>query len=307
MIVLVKKGIYVWWCSIFLFLFTVSVKSQELNCTVTVNSTQIIGSDKSIFDALEKAIFEFVNNRKWTGNIYDAEERIEASMLINITEQASIGNFKATIQVQSRRPIYNTSYNSTLFNYLDKDFEFQFNEFDPLTYSETTFINNLTSVISYYVYIILALDYDSFSLGGGAPYLEKALSIVNNAQSTSEPGWKAFEGDQNRYWLVQDLLRDNYFSYREAYYKYHRLGFDVMAQDMTKGRGEVLTAIKLLENIYTLKPGAFILQVFFNAKSDEIISLFKEATTPEKTEVVNLLKKIDAANSNKYGEILKGK
>jgi len=293
--------------TVFFIFFTSAVKSQELNCTVTVNSTQIIGSDKSIFDALEKAIFEFVNNRKWTGNVYDVDEKIEASMLINITEKLGTANFKATIQVQSRRPIYNTSYNSTLLNYLDKNFEFQFNEFDPLTYSETTFINNLTSVISYYVYIILALDYDSFSYLGGSPYLAKALAIVNNAQSTSEPGWKAFEGNQNRYWLVQDLLRDNYSSYREAYYKYHRLGFDVMAQDMTKGRGEVLKGIKLLENIYILKPGAFILQMFFNAKSNEIISLFKEATTPEKTEVVNLLKKIDAANSTKYAEILKGK
>lgn len=292
--------------SVFIFL-TFSVKAQELNCSVTVNSTQIMGSDKSIFSALEKAIFEFINNRKWTGNVYDADEKIEASMLINITEQASTGNFKATIQIQSRRPIYNTSYNSTLLNLLDKEFVFQFNEFDPLTYSETTFINNLTSVVSYYVYIILAFDYDSFSLGGGTPYLDKALGIVNNAQSTSEPGWKAFEGDKNRYWLVQDLLRDNYSSYREAYYRYHRLGYDIMTQDMAKGRAEVLKSIKLLENIYTLKPGAFILQLFFNAKSEEIISLFKEATSQEKAEVTDLLKKIDPSNSTKYNAILNGK
>ncbi|MCO6500291.1 MAG: DUF4835 family protein, partial [Vicingus serpentipes] len=276
--------------------FTFSVKAQELNCSVTVNSTQIIGSDKSIFDVLEKAVFEFVNNRKWTANVYDPDERIEASILINITEQIATGNFKATIQVQSRRPVYGTSYNSTLLNLLDKEFDFQFNEFDPLTYSETSFINNLTSVISYYVYIILAFDYDSFSLGGGTPYLDKALTIVNNSQSASEPGWKAFEGDKNRYWLVQDLLRDNYAPYREALYKYHRLGFDVMTQDTPKGRAEVLNSLKLLENIYTLKPGAFILQIFFNAKINEIISLFKEATTQEKAEVITLINKIDPAN-----------
>ena len=299
-----KTSIFI---STLLFFLTLSVNAQELNCSVTVNSTQIIGSDKSIFDVLEKAVFEFINNRKWTANVYDADERIEASILINITEQVATGNFKATIQIQSRRPVYSTSYNSTLLNLLDKEFDFQFNEFDPLTYSETSFINNLTSVISYYVYIILAFDYDSYSLGGGSPYLDKALTIVNNAQSTSEPGWKAFEGDKNRYWLVQDLLRDNYAPYREALYKYHRLGFDVMTQDMLKGRTEVLNSLKLLDNIYTLKPGAFILQLFFNAKSDEIISLFKEATSQEKSEVTTLLNKIDPANSNKYNTILNGK
>ena len=291
--------------AILLTISTYSLNAQELNCTVKVNSTQIIGSDKSIFDVLEKAVFEFINNRKWTNNVFKNQERIECSILINVTEQVALGQYKATIQIQSRRPVHKTSYNATLFNYIDKEFDFQFNEFDPLTYSETTFINNLTSVVSYYVYIMLALDYDSFSLKGGTPYLNKAMTIVNNAQSARESGWKAYENTKNRYWLVQDLLRPNNSPYREAYYKYHRLGFDVMSQNMEKGRAGVLNSLNLLEQVYTIKPGAFILQLFFNAKSDELVNLFKDAPASEKAKASNLLNKIDPANSNKYQKILK--
>ena len=293
---------------IFLLLgFSLFGDAQELNCTVEVNTSQIQGSDKSIFTKLEATVYEFVNNTKWTNNVFENNERIECTMLINITEQVAIGNYKATIQIQSRRPIFNTSYNSTTLNYIDKDFDFIFNEFDPLTYSETTYINNLTSVISYYVYIILALDYDSFSLEGGTPYYEKALAIVNNAQASPNLGWKAFENDKNRYWLVNDLLRQNYAPYRKAIYNYHRLGFDVMSKDVVKGRSEVLLCLKELEKIYDFKPNAFILQVFFNAKKDEIINLFIEGTSAEKNEATTILNKINPANSNDYKKIIKGK
>lgn len=290
-----------------LLIFPFSGNTQELNCTIEVNTSQIQGSDKSIFAKLETAVFEFVNNRKWTNNIYSNNERIECTMLINITEQLSVGNYKATLQIQARRPIYSTSYNATMLNYIDKDFDFVFNEFDPLTYSETSYINNLTSVISYYVYIILALDYDSFSAEGGTTYLEKALAIVNNAQASPNLGWKAFENDKNRYWFVNDLLRANYAPYRKAIYQYHRLGFDVMSQDVAKGRIEVLNSLKELEKIYDIKPNAFILTVFFNAKKDEVINLFMEGTTAEKNEATTILNKINPANSNDYKKIIKGK
>jgi hypothetical protein len=281
--------------------------SQELNCNVEINTTQIQGSDKSIFTKLQSAVFEFVNNRKWTNNVFENNERIECTMLINITEQVAIGNYKATIQIQSRRPAFNSSYNATILNHIDKDFDFIFNEFDPLTYSETTYINNLTSVISYYVYIILALDYDSFSLEGGTPYFEKALAIVNNAQASSNLGWKAFENDNNRYWLVNDFLRQNYLAYRKGMYQYHRLGFDVMAKDVAQGRVEVLNSLKEMEKVYDIKPNIFILQMFFNAKKDEIVNLFMQATTEEKNEATRILNKINPANSNDYKKIIKGK
>jgi hypothetical protein len=290
-----------------LVLLTVSTQAQELNCSVTINSSQLSGSDKSVFDALEKAVFEFMNNRTWTNNVYSSTERIECSILINITELVSAGEYKGTIQIQSRRPVYNTSYFSTIFNHLDKDFEFKFNEFDPLEYSENTFISNLTSVLAFYANIIIALDYDSFSLKGGTPYLLEGQKIISNAQAARESGWKAFEGDRNRYWIVENLLHKNYIPLRECMYRYHRLGFDVMSENVEKGRAEVLNSINLLEKVYKISPGSFILQIFFNAKSDELVNLFSDALSKEKAESSNLLNKINPANSNKYQKILKGK
>lgn len=291
-----------------IFVFEISNSNgQELNCNVQVNSSQIQGSDKSIFDAMQKAIFEFMNNRKWTNNVFKNSERIECTILINITEQVSTNDFKATIQLQSRRPVYGTSYNSTLLNHLDKDFEFSFNEFDPLEYSETTYLSNLTSVLAFYANVILALDYDSFSLNGGTKYLQKAQAIVGNAQGAREPGWKAFEGERNRYWLVENLLHQNYVPLRECMYNYHRLGFDTMTKNVATSRIVVLDAIKLLEKVYERKPGSFSLQLFFNAKSNELVDLFSGALPKEKAEATNLLSKIDANNLSKYDKIVKGK
>ncbi|MBL4593052.1 MAG: DUF4835 family protein [Flavobacteriales bacterium] len=286
---------------------TLNVNAQELNCTVQINSSQIQGSDKSIFEAMQKAIFEFMNSRKWTNNVFKNTERIECTIMINITEQVSTNNFKATIQVQSRRPIFNTSYFTTSLNHLDKDFEFKFNEFDPLEYSETTFMSNLTSVLSYYANMIIALDYDSYSLNGGTRYLQKAQAIVANAQGVRESGWKAFEGDRNRYWFVENLLHKNYAPLRECFYKYHRFGFDVLAKNVQSGRAVILKSLKLLEQVYERKPNGFQLQIFFNAKSNELVDLFTEALPKEKVEVTNLLNKIDANNLSKYEKITKGK
>ena len=288
-------------------LLLLTAEAQELNCNVQINSSQIQGSDKSVYDAMQKSIFEFVNTRKWTNNVYKNSERIECTILINITEQVSTNEFKGTIQIQSRRPVFNTSYYTTLLNHIDKDFEFKFNEFDPLIFSETTFSSNLTSVIAYYVNIIIALDYDSFSLNGGTRYFQKAQTIVSNAQSAQESGWKAFENDRNRYWLVENMLHQNYSPLRECNYKYHRLGFDAMAQKVQTGRAVILTALKLLEKVYDRKPGSFLLQIFFNSKSNEIVELFTEALPSEKSEITNLLNQIDPNNSSKYDTIIKGK
>ena len=292
---------------ILLSISTISISAQELNCSVQINSSQVQGSDKSIFDAMQKSIFEFMNSRKWTNNVFKNSERIECTILINITEQVSTNDFKATIQVQSRRPVYNTSYYTTTLNHLDKEFEFKFNEFDPLEYSETTFMTNLTSVLAYYANIILALDYDSFSLNGGTRYLQKAQTIVGNAQGARESGWKAFEGERNRYWFVENLLHKNYAPLRECFYKYHRLGFDALAKSLQNGRAEILKSLKLLEQVYTRKPGNYNLQIFFNAKANEIVDLFAEALPKEKAEATNLLNKIDPNNLSKYEKITKGK
>lgn len=292
----------------FLLFFSNSIVfAQELNCNLQVNSSQIMGSDKSIFDVMQKNLSEFVNNKKWTNHNYQIQEKIECTMLINITERVSANSFKATIQIQSRRPIYNSSYSSTLINHIDKDFEFNFNEFEQLEYSENIFTSNLTSVISFYVYMILAMDYESFSKEGGSPYLIKAQTIVTNAQNAGGAGWKAFEDTKNRYWLVENLLKPNYDPFRETMYNYHRLGFDIMSSDVNKGRGVILASLKNLESIFKYDMNSYQLQFFFNAKADEIVELFKEAPQAEKSEIVPILKKINPANSNTYEKIISGK
>ncbi|PJC61937.1 MAG: DUF4835 domain-containing protein [Flavobacteriales bacterium CG_4_9_14_0_2_um_filter_32_27] len=279
--------------------------AQELNCTVQINSSQVQATDKSVFDVMQKNIFEFMNSKKWTNNIYQPNERIECSMLISVNEQSSPTTFKASIQIQSRRPIFNSSYNSTLLNHIDKEFEFTFNEFDNLQYSETSFLNNLTSVLAFYAYVVIGLDYDSYSLKGGTPYFTEAQKIISNAQGAKEPGWKAFESNANRYWIIQDLLHPTHEPLRQCYYEYHRLGFDVMAKDVAAGRVVVLESLKLLDKVYKAKPGAFQLQSFFNAKADEIVNLFKDALVNEKNEVVTLLDRINSMNASKYKAIKK--
>jgi hypothetical protein len=300
--------------SLFKILFTLLLSfsvlyssAQELNCNVQINSSQVQGSDKSVFDAMQKAIFEFMNSRKWTNNIFKNSERIECTILINITEQLSVNDFKATIQIQARRPVYNTSYFTTTLNYLDKEFDFQFNEFDPLIFNEATFTNNLTSVLAFYANIIIALDYDSYSLNGGTKYLEKARVIVTNAQGAKESGWKAFEDDRNRYWITKNLLHQDYALLRACYYNYHRLGFDTMAKNVQTGRASVLKSLNSLEQVYVRNPANFILQIFFNAKANEIVDLFVDGLPKEKTEASNLLNKIDPTNQSKYEKITKGK
>jgi hypothetical protein len=292
---------------LFLLVLFIDANAQELNCSVQINSSQIQGSDKSVFEVMEKNVFEFMNSKTWTNNVYQNTERIECSILINITEQISTGHFKATIQVQSRRPVFNSSYFSTTLNHLDKDFEFRFNEFDNLEYSKNTFTSNLTSVLSFYANIIIAIDYDSFSQNGGTRYFEEAQKIVTNAQSAAEEGWKAFESEKNRYWFVTNMLHQNYAPLRLCYYQYHRLGFDLMAKNVAEGRVQVLKSLLQLEKVHDRRPGNFQLKIFFNSKVDEIVNLFSDGLAKEKTLISNLVNKVDPTNLTKYEKITKGK
>ncbi|NUM50775.1 MAG: DUF4835 family protein [Flavobacteriales bacterium] len=290
----------------FLLLFCVnSLYAQELNCVVQVNSTQVANVEKRVFETLQKAIFEFVNNRKWTTDIYKNDERIQCNILLNITEVVSQNEFKATISVQSSRPVYASSYSSTIINHIDKDFQFKYVEYEPLEFSDNVFISNLTAVLGYYAYIILGADYDTFSQNGGTPYFQKALAIVNLAQSAPEQGWKAFENINNRYWIAENYTNQIFSPLREFMYKYHRLAFDIMATDVDKGRKVAFEALKLLEKVHIQRPGNFQLSFLFNAKADEIINLFQGSTDAnEKQEVLQLLGKINPQNINRYQKIL---
>ncbi len=284
-------------------IFACKINAQEIFCNVQVNASQIQTSDRKVFQTLQTAIYEFVNNTKWTNANVKNEERIECTFLINIKEKVSNDEYKASIQVQSTRPVFGTSYKSTMLNYLDNNFRFRYLEYQALEFNENTHISNLTSVLAYYVYIVLGLDFDTFSEYGGAPYFIKAQNIVNNAQNAREIGWKAFESDKNRYWLVHDLLDTRYEEIHSCFYRYYRGGMDIMAEKSDDARYEITEALEELRGIYRENPSAFILKLFFDAKSDEIIKIYSEAFPNEQARIIKLLTEIDPANSTKYQAI----
>ncbi len=289
---------------VYLLLLCMQGITQELKCAVQVVSDQVSDLDNTTVEALRSSVFEFINNRKWTDDKFSNDEKIECSILINITQRISTDEFKGSFQVQSRRPVYHSSYNTTILNHIDNDFQFRYVPFQTLDFSETTNLSNLTSVIAFYLYMIIGYDYDSFSLYGGTKYLQKASIIVNNAQSAKEKGWKAYEGTTNRYWMVENYLNDSQFKpLRECMYKYHRLGFDLLADKVEQGRGNVLEALDLLRKTHRDKPNSFNVKMFFNAKSDEIVNLFSQSFPQEKTRVINLLNEVDPSNTNKYNKI----
>ena len=278
--------------------------SQELNCEVEVNASQIQLSDKRIFETLETEIFSFMNTTKWTDDQFTFDERIECSIFINITERVSNERFKATIQVQSRRPVYNSSYNSVVLNILDRDFEFTYLEYQAFEFSVNTFSTNLTSVLAYYAFVIIAFDYDTFSEEGGTPYFRLAQTVVNNAQTTSEAGWRAFDGDRNRYWLVENILSQTFNPLRKTAYTYHRKALDTMTEDMESATGTILKSLEDLKTIHSIKPSSYNMQVFFRAKVDELVNIFSKATNPQKAQFLQLVNKIDPANGKKYQKIM---
>jgi hypothetical protein len=296
-----------WITPILIALFTVSgAMAQEMNCQVTVTSTQVQGTDnKRIFDNLQKQAYEFVNNRKWTKDVFATNERIECTMFINVTEKVSASQWKATIQVQSRRPIFKTSYNSPLFNYNDVNFEFTYIENQPFDFNVNSYNNNLTSMLAFYTYVIIALDYDSYSPMGGTEYWQYAQQIVSNAQAGSDsgPGWKSFDGNKNRFWLIDNILNPMFNPIRNCYYQYHRKGLDVMYEKTDGGRAEVLKALISLKELHKLRPASYNMQLLFNAKADEVVNIFKGATPDEKASAIETLNIIDPANATKYSKI----
>jgi hypothetical protein len=283
--------------------FTVNVDAQELLCNIRVNSSQVQTSDRKVFQTMQTAIYEFVNNKKWTTTNVQNEERIECTIMINISKQISNDEFEGSIQIQSTRPIFGTSYKSTLFNYLDNNFRFKYVEYQSLEFSDVTHMSNLTSVLAFYVNIILGLDYVTFSEEGGNEYFNIAQRIVSNAQNTPETGWKAFESDKNRYWLAHDLMDSRYSDFHMCMYRYHRSGLDKLAEEPDDARYEITESIESLKSIYRNNPSAFILKVFFDAKSDEIINIYSEAYPNEKARIVKTLAEIDPANSSDYQAI----
>lgn len=280
---------------------------QELNCEVSVINApalQVGPVEKEIFTELEGQIFDFMNNTRWTKDVFEIEERINVSILITITDVPSTSSYEGKIQVQSTRPVYNTAYNTVLFNHQDENFSISYARNTALLFSIDQHRDNLTSILAFYAYMVIAYDYDSFSPEGGTDYFNKAQIVANNAKNSGGQGWLPQGKRNNRYWMVDNALQSVFKPIRTAYYNYHRNGFDVMYNDMMAGRKVVLETMESLSPVQRSRPGSLNLQIFLTSKSQELIDLFSQSEIKEKNAAVSILKRLDPANSSKYQEIL---
>lgn len=282
--------------------------SQELYCNVQVSAQKIQGSNREVFQNMQRDIYEFMNSMVWTDNIFSFSERIECNLLINLDEQLSADEFRGTVQIQLSRPVYNTTYESTVLNFVDNNFQFRYVEFQPLEFNPNSHTSNLVSVLAYYAYLLIGMDFDTYSQGGGTPYFQVAEKIVINAQNAPEQGWKPYDGsrNRNRYWLVKNILDSEYSGVRQFIYLYHLRGLDRMESDMTRARTEIYESLRRLQEVYRQRPDPFMyyMTVVLDAKADEIVNIFSQAFPEEKNRVVQVLTEIDPANETKYKKIL---
>ena len=295
---------------IFLFIALLTILqgkliAQELRCNISISAQKIQGANRTMFETMQSDLYEFMNNRKWTDQKFAMDERIECNFFINIDEQISSDEFRGTIQVQARRPVFNSSYETILLNIKDNDFHAKYIEYQTLEFNETSNKDNLTNILAFYAYIVLGMDYDSFSPDGGSEYFQKAQTIVNNSQNAREKGWKAYESERNRYWLVENILNKSYSGFRSCTYQYHRLGLDLMADKAPEGRAAIAESLKSIQKVFRSRPSLYILQVFFDAKSDEMVNVFSKSFPDEKNRVSVILNECDPSNGSKYEKILK--
>lgn len=293
--------------SLTLFILTgIPSFAQEILCNVKIIDNQIQLTDKRIFRTLEQAIAEFINNRQWTAEKVQPNERIECNLQIILSSyDVKTNHFIGTMQVISRRPVFGTSYNTTLLNILDENIEFDFAEFQPMNFNENSYSSNLTSLLGFYSYYIIGLDYDSFGLLGGTPYFNKALQIANNAQQGSGlAGWQPFERNlRSRYNLIDNILNERFRPIREAYYKYHREGMDQLSKNPEAARKQIMASLELVKKVFKIAPNTVMLILFFEAKSDELVNIYKNAPATEKPKAIDLLSEINVSNVSKYEKI----
>ncbi|MDG1778222.1 MAG: DUF4835 family protein [Flavobacteriaceae bacterium] len=279
------------------------VFAQELNCNLVVNA-QLTGNENvQVFKTLEKQLNEFVNNTRWTNKPFALEERIDCSMVININDYDS-DTFQANIQVQSVRPVHNSTYVSTVYNFNDKDFNFNYLEYQNLNFNPTQFQSNLISVLTFHIYMILGVDADTFELNGGDEYYDQARDIANYSQQGNVPGWAPPKGgDQTRRVLIDNVLSKTYSVYRTALYQYHREGLDVMSSDVKKGKSVIATTLMGFNDLHKRRPNSFLVRTFFDAKADEISDIFSAGPNVNITELVSVLSKVAPMQSKKWGKI----
>ena len=278
--------------------------AQELNCTVAVNADQIQTSDRGVFRDMEIAFERFLNSRKWTNDEYDNHERINCNLVITINRMPAIGSFSATVQVQSARPIYNSNYESILLNFADRDWEFEYVESLPLDFSDNNYISNLTSMLAFYAYIILGVDYDSFSELGGTEYFQKALNVLNNAQQSNRPGWESLGSTRNRYWLVENFTNQQMVSIRKGYYNYHRMGLDKFTEDPENTRQQIASVLSDIQDVRNTFPNSILVISFLDAKAAELVNIYSEGSIQLRREVYEILTTLDPSKQDQYQKIL---
>lgn len=281
--------------------------AQELNCTVTVNSDQVQGTNKEVFNTLKQSIEEYVNTSRWTNMTFQEKERIECSMLL-VVKSVQDGVYNCEFTCQSRRPVYGTSYSTPTLNFKDNNFVFTYQEYDRLDYQQSTFTTNLTALLAYYCYLIIGHDMDSFSKLGGTACFQVCEQIVTAAQSASldnaeAAGWKAFESNRNRYALINNLMDEAFKKYRTYYYDYHRHGLDEMINNVANGRARIAKDFKILKEAYNARPATYVVNAFLDAKADELVNIFKQGTSDEKKMIYDLLMDIDPTRQSTYDEI----
>lgn len=292
----------------FMSLFIQTVQSQELNCQVSIitdTRLEVTSVEKEIFEQLKQTIYDMMNTTQWTKDKFKVEERINCNLQLQINKIPSPGVYEGSLQVQSSRPAFNSSYNTTVFNYQDDNIQFAYSRNAVLVYAPNQFRDNLTSILAFYAYFIIGMDYDSFSLKGGTSYFNEAQQIVTNAQVTSSPGWKSNEaGKNNRFYLVDNVLHQLFEPLRECNYEYHRKGVDMLYDDKVKARKAMYDALNKLSKVVATRPNSVNLLNFVQAKREELKSLYSDAEVKDKNDIVNLLKRIDPANASRYQEIL---
>lgn len=292
----------------FIFLFVLSLaflqlNAQELNCTVTVIHDQIRGSNKQVFQTLEKAISDYINNTKWTNKNYKKQEKINCALTLNITEQPSNNSFKGVLQVHVLRPIFNSTYESPIFNFSDKNLSFLYEEYQPLIYNESSFESNLTSILTFYAHIILGIDNDTFAYKGGEDHFKKAQNAMLLAQQSGFVGWNRNDGNTTRFQLIDNLLNNLYKDYRFAMYRYHIAGLDALSDNQSKAKNVIGEAITNLQRIYSKRPNAYLLRVFLDTKEEEIVSIFEKGPEVDTRGLKDMLLRVYPARNNSWDKI----
>ena len=284
--------------------FILKLQSQELNCKVVVSSNLINQTNQKIFNTLEVSIKEFMDSKAWTSKKWSYEEKINCTLIFNITEyDNSNNNFKGTLQILSQRPTYESSYSTTIINYQDNDINFKYDEYQPLFYNSNVYESNLISILSFYAYIILGLDSDSFKINGGQRYFSIAQQIVNLAQQNNVSGWNTDGSRKNRYWFVDSILSNAFVDFRTSIYEYHRKGLDQMTTDIKLAKENIFSSLKKLDNLNNRRPNSFLIQFFFDTKATEIVSIFSDGPSIPNSDIKQLLKKIAPFYNNLWREI----